>query len=116
VQFIDEIDAMIEAWTEKRTKHEVTEILAGSGVPCGTVLDSTEVLADPHLRARGMIVELEHPRRGRFPMPANPVRMSASPTELVRAPLLGEHNAEVYGTLLGYDGARLDALQREGVI
>src|SRR3989338_8100079 len=45
VQFIDEIDAMIEAWTEKRTKHEVTEILAGAGVPCGAVLDSPEVLA-----------------------------------------------------------------------
>jgi formyl-CoA transferase len=94
----------------------VTEILAGAGVPCGTVLDSTEVLADPHLRARGMIVELEHPTRGAFPMPANPVRMSASPTEVVRAPLLGEHNAEIYRTLLGYGAAELDMLRREGVI
>jgi formyl-CoA transferase len=116
VQFIDDIDAMIEAWTEKRTKHEVTEVLAGAGVPCGTVLDSTEILSDPHLRSTGMIVDLEHPRRGPFPMPANPVRMSASPTEVVRAPLLGEHNAEVYGTLLGYGAAELDALHREGVI
>jgi len=49
-------------------------------------------------------------------MPANPVRMSASPTELVRAPLLGEHNAEIYRTLLGYGAAELDALRREGVI
>src|SRR3990167_9470465 len=116
VQFIDEIDAMIEAWTEERTKHEVQEILAGAGVPCGAVLDSTEVLADPHLRASGMIVPLEHPRRGPYPMPANPVRLSDSPTEVVRAPLLGEHNAEVYSRLLGYGAAELDALRRDGVI
>jgi len=107
---------MIEAWTEKRTKHEVLEILAGAGVPCGAVLDSSEVLADPHLKARGMIVQLEHPRRGAYPMPANPVRLSDSPTEVVRAPLLGEHNAEVYGALLGYSAAELEALRREGVI
>jgi formyl-CoA transferase len=62
-----------------------------------------------------MIVELEHPRRGRYPMPANPVRLSDSPTEMVRAPLLGEHNAEVYGAL-GYGEAELDALRRDGVI
>ena len=116
VQFIDEIDAMIEAWTKERTKHEVQEILAGAGVPCGAVLDSTEVLADPHLRARGMIVPLQHPRRGPYPMPANPVRLSDSPTEIVRAPLLGEHNAEVYGRLLGLGAAELDALRRDGVI
>jgi formyl-CoA transferase len=116
VQFIDEIDAMIEAWTEKRTKHEVMEILAGAGLPCGAVLDSAEVLSDPHLKARGMIVELEHPTRGTYPMPANPVRLSDSPTDMVRAPLLGEHNAEVYGKLLGYDAAEIEKLRRDGVI
>jgi formyl-CoA transferase len=116
VQFIDEIDAMIEAWTEKRTKHEVLEILAPKGIPCGAVLDSTEILADPHLRQSGMIVELEHPTRGAYPMPANPVRLSDSPTDVTRAPLLGEHNAEIYGGLLGYGSAELDALRRDGVI
>jgi formyl-CoA transferase len=116
VQFIDELDPLIEAWTEKRTKHEVLEILAPQGIPCGAVLDSTEILADPHLRARGMIVELEHPSRGVYPMPGNPVRLSDSPTDVTRAPLLGEHNAEIYGELLGYGGAELDSLHRDGVI
>jgi formyl-CoA transferase len=68
------------------------------------------------MRERGMIVDLEHPRRGRYPMPANPVRMSESPTEVTRAPLLGEHNAEVYGKLLGYGPDDLAALRRDGVI
>jgi len=116
VRFIDEIDTMIEAWTEKRTKHEAMKILAGAGVPCGAVLDSNEVLADEHLRQRGFIVELEHPTRGKFPMPGNPVRLSDSPTELVRAPLLGEHNAEIYGKALGLSESDLAALKREGVI
>jgi formyl-CoA transferase len=116
VQFVDAIDAMIEAWTDKHTKWEVMERLAGAGVPCGAVLDSGEVLANEHLRQRGFIVDLEHPTRGTFPMPGNPVRMSASPTELVRAPLLGEHNDEVYARLLKIDAAELAALKRGGVI
>jgi formyl-CoA transferase len=116
VQFIDDIDAMIEAWTEKHTKHEALEILAGAGIPCGAVLDSNEVLSDPHMKARGMITELEHPRRGKYPMPSNPVRLSASLTDVVRAPLLGEHNAEVYGRLLGYSATEVEQLRRDGVI
>jgi len=116
VQFIDEIDDMIEAWTEKRTKHEVMETLASRGIPCGAVLDSNEVLADPHLRQRGFITELEHPRRGKYPMPGNPVRMSDSPTEVRRAPLLGEHNDEIYGKALGMSKDELDTLRRDGVI
>src|SRR6185503_15546125 len=102
VQIVDEIDAMIEAWTETRSKFEVMEIMASAGVPCGAVLDSTEILADPHMRKRRFIVDLEHPRRGPYPMPGNPVRLSDSPTEVGRSPLLGEHNADVYGRLLGF--------------
>jgi formyl-CoA transferase len=116
VQFIDEIDAMIEEWTAQRAKHEVLAILAGAGVPCGAVLDSAEVLSDPHLRQRGFITDLEHPRRGAYPMPGNPVRLSDSPTDMVRSPLLGEHNAEVFGKLLSLGQAELDTLRRDGVI
>jgi formyl-CoA transferase len=116
VQWVDDIDAMIEAWTEKRTKFDVMEAMAGAGVPCGAVLDSTEILADPHLRKRRFIVDLEHPRRGPYPMPGNPVRLSDSPTEVSRSPLLGEHNAEVYGKLLGLDTTTIEALRRDGII
>jgi formyl-CoA transferase len=116
VQFIDEIDGMIEAWTSTRPKHEVLQILAGAGIPCGAILDSAEVLSDPHLRQTGFITDLEHPRRGVYPMPGNPVRLSDSPTDVVRSPLLGEHNAEVFGKLLGCSDADLDALRRDGVI
>src|SRR5437899_8109444 len=113
VQFIEEIGDMIEAWTEKRTKQEVMETLASRGIPCGAILDSNEVLADPHLRQRGFITELEHPRRGKYPMPGNPVRLSDSPTDVRRAPLLGEHNDEIYGKALGMSKEELEALRRD---
>jgi formyl-CoA transferase len=116
VAFIDDIDRMIEAWTATRPKHEVLAVLAGAGIPCGAVLDSAEVLSDPHLRQTGFITDLEHPRRGTYPMPGNPVRLSDSPTDMVRSPLLGEHNAEVYGKLLSLGQAELDTLRRDGVI
>ena len=116
VKFIDEIDAMIDAWTQKHTKHEAMKILAGAGVPCGAVLDSSEVVTDEHLKQRGFLVDLEHPTRGTYPMPGNPVRLSDSPTDIVRAPLLGEHNAEIYGKLLGYGDAEIETLRRDGVI
>jgi formyl-CoA transferase len=116
VQFIDDIDAMITAWTEKRPKHEVLQILAGAGIPSGAILDSAEVLSDPHLRQTGFITDLEHPRRGVYPMPGNPVRLADSPTDMVRSPLLGEHNDEVFGKVLGLDQTELDTLRRDGVI
>jgi len=73
-------------------------------------------MSNEHLRQRGMIVEVDHPTRGRMAIPGNAIRMSASPTEVTSAPLLGEHNAEVYGKLLGYGESDLATLKRDGVI
>jgi formyl-CoA transferase len=112
----DELDALVEGWTGKRTKHEVMALLAGAGVPCGAVLDSGEVMSNEHLRGRGMIVDVEHPVRGLMPMPGNPIRLSASPTEVTHAPLLGEHNAEILGKVLGLSADDLAGLKGDGVI
>jgi len=112
----DEIEAIIERWTGTRTKHEVMALLGPAGVPCGAVLDSAEVMANEHLRGRGMIVDVEHPKRGRMAMPASPIRMSASSTDVTRAPLLGEHNAEVLGKVCGLGADELAALKADGVI
>jgi formyl-CoA transferase len=62
-----------------------------------------------------MIVEVEHPVRGRYMTVGNPVKLSASPTEITTAPLLGEHNVEVL-TELGYREAEIAALRKEGAI
>ena len=112
----DELTAIIEAWTMKRDKHEVMRTLAGRGIPCGAVLDTAEVLQDPHLRERGMVFDLEHPTRGRFAMVGSPVRLSDSPTEATPAPLYGEHTEEVLTTLAGYTAADVQRLREQGVV
>ncbi len=107
---------MINEWTGRHTKHEVMRILGEAGVPCGAVLDSVELLNDPHLKQRGMIVTIKHPVRGDFTMPGCPVRLEDSPVEVKSAPLLGQHNADVYGELLGLGAGQLEDLKREGII
>jgi len=110
-----EVSVLIEAWTSQRPKHEVMKILAEAGVPCGACQDTGEILNDPHLQARDMIVEVEHPVRGRYITAGNPVKLSASPTEIKTAPLLGQHNMEIL-TELGYDEAEVMTLREEGAI
>ncbi|MGH9639891.1 MAG: CoA transferase, partial [Bryobacteraceae bacterium] len=113
---VEEVAAIVGEWTAARDKHEVMRTLGAAGIPCGAVLDTTELLDDPHLRERGMIAKIEHPVRGALEIPGCPVRLDDSPAEISAAPLLGQHNAEVYGDLLGLSAAQLEALKNEGVI
>jgi formyl-CoA transferase len=110
-----EVDALVESWTSKLPKHDVMKILAGAGIPCGACLDTGEVMADPHLQARDMIVEVQHPVRGRYITAGNPIKLSASPTKITPAPLLGQHRQEILEEL-GYTSAQIAALAAEGSI
>jgi formyl-CoA transferase len=111
----DEINVLVEAWTSERSKHDVAKILASAGVPCGAVLDTGEILTDPHLHAREMIVEVEHPVRGKYITVGNPIKLSASPTTIGPAPLLGQHREEILKEL-GYDAAAIESLAKDGAI
>lgn len=112
----DDIFAAITAWTKQRNKFEVMRVLGEAGVPCGAVLDSGDVLANEHLKARGMITTIEHPTRGTFIMPGCAVQLSDSPVEVQPAPLLSQHSTEVLGALLGLTSRDLAGLKEEGII
>jgi formyl-CoA transferase len=100
----------------QHTKREVMELVGGAGVPSGAVFDNVELQHDPFLRERGMFVELEHPVRGKFVMPGFPVKMSNSHVPVSPAPLLGQHNEEVLGEVLGYSSEKVARLREEKVI
>jgi formyl-CoA transferase len=112
----DALNAIVEAWTRQRTKHQVMQLLGEAGVPSGACQDTGEVLADPHLRARDMIVDVDFPTRGTYQTVGCPIKLSDSPAEITRPPLLGEHTDDVLAALCGIDPLELKRLRETGVI
>src|SRR3974377_2159793 len=110
------LTAEIERWTAQREKREVMKAFAGGGIVGGGVLDTAEVLADPHLRERETIFDLEHPTRGRFSVIGCPVRLSDSPVAAQRAPLKGEDTEAVLLNLAGYSPEEIQQLREKHVI
>jgi formyl-CoA transferase len=115
-QHRDMLNEIARAWTSARTKHEVMAALGKAGVPCGAVLDTGEVLDDPHLNARGAIATFDHPTRGRFRVPGCPVRLSASEAVTTPPPLAGQHTAEVLAEVLGLSSDDVAELRGRGVV
>ena len=97
----DEVCALLAAWCEKRTKFEVMDTLQHAGVPAGAILDTQEILNDPHLHKIGVVATMDHPEYGPIKIPAWPVRMSESRVPVRSAPILGAHTEEVLLEWLG---------------
>ena len=106
----------IEKWTQTKTKFEVMEILNPLNVPCGPVLSLKELAEEPSLRATGTVVEVDHPTRGRYLSVGNPIKLSGSPVEVTRSPLLGEHTDALLRGVLGMDAQEIKAAKSEGAI
>jgi formyl-CoA transferase len=96
---LKEVFAAVEAWTVTKTKFEAMEELNKHDIPCGPILSMEELAAEPSLRSTGTVVEVDHPKRGKYLSVGNPIKMSDSPTEVKRSPLLGEHTDEVLAEL-----------------
>ena len=110
------LDAIVGAWTRERSKHEVMRLMGDAGVPCGACQDTGEVLADPHLKAREMIVDVDYPARGTYQTVGCPIKLSASPVAVSRPPLLGEHTDALLDSLCGVAPAGIGQLRKDGVI
>jgi len=113
---LDECFEIVESWTRQHTKFEVMKILNEHDIPCGPILDIKELMEDESLAERGMIVEVEHPGRGKFRTVGCPINLSDSPVDVKRPPLLGEHTDEVLRDLLGLSEAEVSAARSEGAV
>jgi crotonobetainyl-CoA:carnitine CoA-transferase CaiB-like acyl-CoA transferase len=115
----DEVNRIVANWVSERTVSQVMLILGpeGANIPCAPVMTMDRLLVDPHVRAREMVVDIDHPKLGRVPVTGIPFKLSASPGKIRHlGPDLGEHNAEIYGRLLGLSATELQELQANGVI
>jgi len=112
---LSEIFDGIEEWTKTKTKFEAMEILNTHDIPCGPILSMKEIADEPSLRNTGTVVEVDHPTRGKYLTVGNPIKMSDSPADVKRSPLLGEHTEEILAEL-GYAADQIAALRTEKVI
>jgi formyl-CoA transferase len=112
----DDVHELIEPWTLQHDKWTVAERFQANGVPCSAVFDTGDLLASEHLRERGAVVTIDHPDMGTFDVPGNPVRLADSPTDVRRAPQLGEHTTDLLEELAGIDPAEIEGLRSRGVV
>lgn len=113
---LDKCFELIEKWTMTLDKFEVMRRLNEHDVPCGPILDMRQIAEEPALRATGTIVEVDHPKRGKFLTVGNPIKLSDSPTEVKRSPLLGEHTGEILRSILGLDDEEIEEARKDGAI
>jgi formyl-CoA transferase len=106
----------IEQWTMTKTKFEAMDILNEYDIPCGPILSMKELAEEKSLRETGTVVEVDHPTRGKYLSVGNPIKLSASPSEVVRSPLLGEHTEEILRDVLKYDDSRIATIKASGAV
>src|SRR5204863_7682043 len=108
-----EIFEKIEEWTKTKSKFEAMDEFNTHDIPCGPILSMKEIAEEPSLRKTGTVVEVDHPKRGKYLSVGNPIKMTDSLSDVTRSPLLGEHTEEVLAEL-GYTKEQLPELRSAG--
>jgi formyl-CoA transferase len=111
---LNEIFERIEQWTMTKTKFEAMDILNQYDIPCGPILSMKEISEDQSLHATGTLVEVDHPTRGKYISVGNPIKLSDSPADVKRSPLLGEHTDEILKDVLKLPAAQIEAIKASG--
>ena len=105
---------LLTEFASNYTKRELMRILNEISVPCGPIMSTTDLANDDHVKLREMYVELDHPERGKWYNLGCPMKLSDSPVEVTRSPLLGEHTEEILEEILGYKSSEIDELKEAG--
>ncbi len=113
---LNQIFSRIEQWTMTKTKFEAMDILNKYDIPCGPILSMKELAEDQSLRKTGTVVEVDHPKRGKYLSVGNPIKMSDSISKVKRSPLLGEHTEEILKDVLGYSAKEIADIKVSGAI
>jgi formyl-CoA transferase len=104
----------IEEWTMTKTKFEVMDLCNAVDIPVGPILSMKEIAEEQSLRDTGTVVEVDHPTRGKYLSVGNPIKLSDSPTEVTRSPLLGEHTDEILTKVLQFTPAEIAEIKASG--
>ena len=107
---------LLTEFASNYTKRELMEVLNEIDVPSGPIMSTKDLANDDHVKLREMYVELDHPQRGKWYNLGCPIKLSDSPVEVKRSPLLGEHSEEILGDVLGYDNGEIDELKAAGAL
>ena len=113
---LGEVFEAIENWTKTKTKYEVMEICNPLDIPVGPILSMKELSEEPSLRETGTVVEVDHPERGKYLTVGNPIKLSDSPAEVRRSPLLGEHTEEILREVVGFNDDEIISAQPVGAV
>jgi formyl-CoA transferase len=105
---------ILNEFASKYTKWELMKILNELDVPCGPIMSTEDLMNDEHVKLREMVVELDHPQRGKWYNVGMPIKLSDSPAKIKRSPLLGEHTDEILAEVLGYTQDHIDSLREAG--
>jgi formyl-CoA transferase len=113
---LKQIFARIEQFTMTMTKFEAMDLFNKHDIPCGPILSMKEIAEEQSLRATGTVVEVDHPTRGKYLTVGNPIKLSDSPADVRRSPLLGEHTEEILAKVLGYKASEINNIKASGAI
>jgi len=113
---LDQCFAIVEQWAMTLDKLAVMRALNKFDIPCGPILDMREIAEEQSLRGTGTVVEVDHPKRGKFLTVGNPIKLSDSPTEIIPSPLLGEHTDEILKSIVGWSAAEIAAARKDGAV
>ena len=112
-----ELDGIVAEWVKDKTVAELQKIMDEASLPFAPVMNTAEIIADPHMNSRSMIVDVEQMLSGTLKMPGTVFKLSETPGDpSMPAPFLGEHNSEVYAELLGYSEEKIEELMTREII